>query len=287
MESWTLESGFSLPKLGLGTWAIGGKREPDYSHDTEAIAAVELAIRMGYTHIDTAESYGVGHCEELVGSAIKSHRRDDLCIATKVLDENLSYDDVIAAARGSIARLGVDFIDLYYIHAPNPDIPLKDTMRAFDTLVSEGLIKRIGVSNFTVPLFEEAQSYTQNKIVANQTEYSLVTREVGKYAENSKMESEMLPYCQANDVLLVAERPLERGLVLEKKDCMDEMVEKYGKSYAQIAINWLVSQKNVVTIPKATGTAHMEENLGGVGWTMEADDIEMLRHEYRPIDTVR
>jgi len=153
-----------------------------------------------------------------------------------------------------------------------------------DRLVSDKLVKNIAVSNFTVDLLKEAQAYSDNKIVANQIEYSLLTRNKGShglpYADNVDMESKTLPYCQENDILVVAERPLERGILLEKNELMGKMVKKYNKSYAQIAINWLISQKNVVTIPKSDNIEHLEENLGGVGWKMEEEDIELLRQKY-------
>lgn len=270
-----ISNGFSLPELGLGTWKFGGGYESDASRDQEWIESLRRAIRMGYTHLDTAEMYGVGHCEELVGQAIKEFDRASLIIATKVLD-HLKYDDVIKAAEGSLKRLSTNYIDLYYVHAPNPEIPIAETMRALDKLVADGLVKNIAVSNFSVEELEAAQRATKNKIVANQIEYSLLTRNVSKY-ENANMESEIVPYCQQHDILIVAERPVERGAVLEKNALMDEMCKKYNKTYAQIAINWLISQKNVVAIPKAESEAHQKENLGAVGWYMSEEDVERLR----------
>lgn len=272
-----LLSGFALPEIGLGTWRIGGAREQDFSKDKEWVQSLVSAMNMGYAHIDTAEMYGVGHCEELVGQAIKNFDRSRLIIATKVIDDHLKYEDVLAAAQNSLRRLGVEQIDLYYIHAPNPEIPLQETMRALDKLVEDGLVKNIGVSNFSVEELKEAQHYSRNKIVANQIEYSLLTRNVGKY-KNKDMESETVPYCQENDILIVAERPVERGAVLGQNPLMEEVSKKYGKTYAQIAINWLVSQKNVVVIPKAEKAEHQKENLGGVGWRMDEEDVERLRN---------
>ena len=280
MNSKTLKTGFSLPELGLGTWKIGGEREPDYSKDAEAIKAIQGAVEMGYAHIDTAEMYGVGHAEEVIGEAIKNMPRNDLIVATKAFATNLSYEDAKASARKSLARLGLDYVDLYYIHTPNPEIPLSETMQAFDELVEEGLVKNIGVSNFTKELLQEAQSYTKNKIVANQIEYNLVTREQSHYGGCSKMQSEIVPYCQENDILVVAYRPLDRGIVLKQNSLMDELAIKYKKSYAQIAINWLLSQKNIVTIPKSTDTIHLQENLGATGWYMDPADVERLTQEY-------
>lgn len=280
MEKWKLRNGFELPKIGLGTWLYGGTTESDTSHDAEDTRAIAEAISLGYTHIDTAEMYGAGHCEELVGKVLENFDRQKIMIATKVLRSHLGRHDVIRAARQSLGRLGVEYIDLYYIHAPNPEIPIQETMQALDELVSEGVVRNIGVSNFTVELMKEAQSYTSNKIVANQVEYSLLTRESGRYSGNSHMESKTLRYCQDNDIIVVAERPLERGVILQQNLLMDTMVNKYNKTYSQIALNWLVSQTNVVTIPMSKNIEHLKENLGALGWQMEVEDIERLRSHY-------
>lgn len=276
----TIANTFSLPEIGLGTWKIGGEREADTSRDTEWVDAIKTAIDIGYTHIDTAAMYGVGHCEELVAKAITGVNREELQIATKVFATELGYEDFIASSKASMDRLGVDYLDLHYIHGPNPDIPLVETMRALDDLVAEGLVKNIGVSNFTVELLEEAQSLTKNKIVVNQVEYNLVTREQSKYGGCTKMESEILPYCQANDMLLVAYKPIDRGSILKPHDLLDELCKKYNKTRAQIAMNWLVSQPNVVTIVKSEDPDRLQENLGASDWYMDSEDVEKLRNGF-------
>ena len=281
MNVWKLIGGFELPTVGLGTWTIGGEREPDYSNDKEFIEAIKFALEIGYTHIDTAEMYAGGHCEELVGRAVKNSDRGKLTIATKVTKGNLRYEDVLKAAQNSLERLDMDYIDLYYIHSPSPEIPLEETMKAMNKLVEDGLVKHIGVSNFSADLFIKAQELSGNKIVANQIEYNLLTRERGENGyENKNMESRTVPYCQENDVLVIAERPIERGGLLEPNEVMDRLTEKYSKTRAQIAINWLVSQKNVVTIPKSQDKEHLKDNLEAGSWTMDSEDIEELRGAY-------
>lgn len=276
----TLQNGFSLPEIGLGTWTMGGAMESDYSQDEEMVVAIKNAIDMGYTHIDTAELYGAGHTDELIAQAIADVDRENLQIASKVFKTNLTYDDVIASTKASLERLQIDYIDLHYIHAPNPDISLEETIRAFDDLVAEGLIKHIGVSNFTVALMEEAQSYTKNKIVANQVEYSLAVRDHGTFEYCTGIESEILPYCQTNDVFLVAYKPIDRGTILEPNDLLDELCAKYNKTRAQIAMNWLISQDNVVTIPKSANEDRLKENHEASGWYMEQEDVGRLRSDY-------
>ncbi|MDP2598442.1 MAG: aldo/keto reductase [Candidatus Liptonbacteria bacterium] len=281
METWKLKGGFELPRVGLGLGSFGGGRTPDYSNDKSDVQVMKDAIAMGYTHLDTSELSGGGHTEELVAEAIKDLDRSKLIIATKVWETHLGYDDLISAAKNSIKRLGVSYIDLYYIHYPNPAVPLKETIRAMDKLVDDGLVKNIGVSNFTLDLLIEAQSFTKHKIVAAQIEFSLLTRETGKYGGNKNMASKTVPYCQENDMLIVAERPLERGLLLEPNAVMDELIKKYNKTQTQVAINWLISQKNVVTIPMSHKIDHLKTNLGAAGWSMDAADIKKLGEAYR------
>ncbi|MBU4284609.1 MAG: aldo/keto reductase, partial [Nanoarchaeota archaeon] len=169
-----LDSGFELPALGIGTYGMGvDEQDEDKSNDAECITAIIDAINLGYTYIDTAEVYGSGHTEELVGKAIEGYDRKKLFIATKVFKTNLKYDDVIRSAKGSIKRMKIDYINLCLIHSYNPDVPIKETISAMDELVKKGLIKHIGVCNFSIEQLKEAQKYSMNKIVTNQMKYSL------------------------------------------------------------------------------------------------------------------
>ena len=177
MEFKKLSNNIEIPVVGLGTWTIGGENEADTTYDEENISAIKTAIKFGITHIDTAEAYAHGHSEELVGKAIGGFDRKGLFITSKVSPEHLSYDDLLASAKGSLRRLNTDYIDLYLIHAPNPDIPIQETMKAMDSLVEQKRIRCMGVSNFSVEQIKEAQKCTKNKIVANQIEYNLLVRD--------------------------------------------------------------------------------------------------------------
>ncbi len=276
MKYKTLIDDVKIPVLGLGTWLIGGDLEPDYSDDANAISAIKKAIELGYSHLDTAEMYGNGHCEELIGEAIRGFDRKQLFITSKVRESKLKYNDVIKSAKESLERLQTDYIDLYLIHSPSPGIPIEETMEAFDYLVDQNMVKYIGVSNFQVDQLIEAQKHTKNKIVANQIEYSLLTRNKGKYSGNKDMEIKTIPYCQENDIIIMAERPIERGLILNSHPLLDKLEIKYNKTKAQIAINWLISKRKVITIPKSTSINHLKENLGAIGWKLEKEDIELL-----------
>jgi diketogulonate reductase-like aldo/keto reductase len=137
MEYKTLSGNFEIPVIGLGTWGIGGYMEADFSKDEEAIDAIKQAISLGYSHIDTAEVYGAGHTEELIGKAIKNIDRSTLIITSKVFATHLHYDDVVFSCKKSLERLQANYIDIYLIHAPNPTIPLKETMDALNYLVEQ------------------------------------------------------------------------------------------------------------------------------------------------------
>jgi len=269
-----LKNGFELPVFGFGTWAVGGRETRDPHNDDKAdINAIKTAIELGITHIDTAEMYAAGHAEELVAEAIKGFDRSNLIIVTKVLPEHLHYNDLINSAMKSLKRLGTDYIDIYLIHSPNPSIDIKETMEAMDHLVEKGHIRNIGVSNFDVGEFIVAQENTSNKIVCNQVYYNLMHRE--------SVEDGSLQYAQKNDVMIVAWRPVEKGLFSRSKfDILEKLKEKYGKTGSQIAINWLISQENVVTISKTRNIDHLKENLGALDWKMESSDIDLLTKHF-------
>jgi diketogulonate reductase-like aldo/keto reductase len=203
MEYREIAPGVEIPVLGFGTWGIGGREQPDYRRDEEEIMAIRLAIELGLTHIDTAEFYGAGHSEELVGQAVEGYERNKIFITTKVWHTHLRKDDVIKSINASLDRLRLDFVDLYLIHWPNLAIPLSETMAAMEECVSKGLTRFIGVSNFSAQLMLEAQKKLKNnKIITNQVEYSLL---------DQKPSMELLPTCRETGISLVAYRPIGRG----------------------------------------------------------------------------
>jgi diketogulonate reductase-like aldo/keto reductase len=279
----TLNNGFSMPVFGLGTWQMGGRQERNPDNDDSAdIKAIKMAIDNGITHIDTAEMYANGYSETLLGQVITGYNRKNLFIASKVYPDNLNYQDLINSAKNSLKRLNTPFLDLYMLHNPNPEIPIQETMKAMDFLIDQGLIRNIGISNFTKERMAEAQKFTKNKIVVNQVHYNLQYREPEKTG--------LLEYCQKNDVMLVAWRPIQKGLLLEEKnELVDEMCQKYNKTPAQIAINWLISQKNVVTLSKMGNPDHLMENLGALDWEMSPGDVKKLDKNYpnqQPVSNV-
>ncbi|MFA7209196.1 MAG: aldo/keto reductase [Parcubacteria group bacterium] len=270
-----LNNGFEMSVFGIGTWEMGGRTERDenYTNEEKDISALQTAIKMGVNRFDTAEVYAQGYSEEILGKAIRDFDRGKLFIVSKVSNPNLQYDNVIRSAKNTLKRLGTDYLDLYLIHAPNPDIPIEETMRALDYLKERGLIKNIGVCNFGVESLEKAQSVTKNKIVLNQVHYNLIFRE--------PVLAGVLEYCQNNDVFLEAWRPLQKGdLTHSGITILDEICEKYNKTQSQIAINWLISQKNVITLTKTSNLEHLEDDLGALGWGMEENDVKLLMEKF-------
>lgn len=267
-----LGNGFELPVYGLGLWKVGGERGAATSRDSHEIEAIQLAIEHGVTHIDTAEMYGKGHTEELLGAAIQGFDRRKLCIASKVWRTNMLYDALFRSCENTLKRIGTDYLDLYLLHFYPPlGVPIEDTMRAMNALVEQGMVKNIGICNVTSNRFRMAQTYTEHPLVCNQVHYNVEYREAER--------REILDFCQQNDVMLVAWQPLQKGM-LATSPFLAGIAQKYDKTPAQVALNWLHSQKNVVTIVKASNSRHLVENLGAVGWELEQEDIDVIRRHF-------
>ena len=258
----------NIPVLGIGTFSMGGEYSADYGKDREHIKSIQQAIKLGFTHIDTAEKYGGGHTEELVGKAIKKYDRKKLFITTKVSEKNLGYDNVIKSAKSSLNRLGTQYTDLYLIHSPNPKIPIKETMKAMNHLVDKGLVKNIGVSSFNVAQLKEAKRYSKYKIVANELKYNIFAKTI---------DLKTIEWCQKNGILVIAYKVFGRGIINEKKNTVvSDLAKKYRKTDAQIILNWLASKKNVIVIFKASNTKHLQENKKSLDFNMRKDDYARL-----------
>lgn len=255
----TLAGGISMPELGQGTWRLGGVSERDPGNDdARDVAVIRRALDAGLIHIDTAEMYAGGHAEELVGEAIRGVERSRLFLTGKVWKTHLGGDGPLRAAEASLQRLGVDMFDLYLVHQVNPEVPLKETIRAMNRLQRRGLARHIGVSNFSLERLKQAQALSEVPIVANQLHYNLQVREIEL--------SGLLDFCRETGVMVIAWRPL-RGV-----DCavplLEELAAKYRRTPRQLALNWLISQPGVVTIVKASDPLHLAENVGAPagGW---------------------
>ncbi|MHB1868892.1 MAG: aldo/keto reductase [Nitrososphaerales archaeon] len=251
-------TGVKIPEIGQGTWDYNG-----------GVAPLRLGISLGATHIDTAEIYGT---EEVVGKAIEGIR-DEVFLATKVWSDHLRYDDVLRAAEGSLKRLNVEYVDLYTIHWPNSAVPIRETMRGMENLVERGKVKYIGVSNFSVEQLKEAQaSLSSHDIVSNQVKYNLKTRQI---------EQDLIPYCKSQKITVVAYSPLKVQAVRKGNDLLDEIASKYGKTRAQIALNFLTTDENVVAIPKSDNLEHVKENCSASGWSLSKEDMKRISERFK------
>jgi diketogulonate reductase-like aldo/keto reductase len=250
--------------VGQGTWQMESD-DPD-----AAIAALRRGVELGLTHVDTAEMYGSGAVERLVGRAL-GPLRDQVFLASKVLPDNASRAGTIAACERSLRRLGTDRLDLYMLHWPGSH-PLEDTFAAFEELRAQGKILRWGVSNFDVPEMEAAlRCAGPGRIACNQVLYHL---------EERAIEHRLIPWCRDHGVPVVAYSPFGAGRFPTPRSprgqALAEVASKHGATARQVALAFLLRQPGVVTIPKAAQRAHVEENAGAVGLALEADDVARL-----------
>jgi len=197
-----VSTGERIRVVGMGTYGIGGRTAPDRPLNTEAVTALKLGFSLGMRFVDTAEMYGAGHSEELVGQAVRGSH-SEMFVATKVSPEHFDYEGVLRAADRSLKRLGIKCIDLYQLHWPSSSIPIRETMRAMERLQSEGKIRHVGVSNFSVEQIVEAQkALSKGQVVSNQVEYNLISRGI---------ERDLLGYCERSKITVIAYTPLGRG----------------------------------------------------------------------------
>jgi 2,5-diketo-D-gluconate reductase B len=263
-ESYPLPSGYSMPVLGLGTWQLVGST-------CERI--VRQAVELGYRHIDTAELY---ENEREIGRAIADADRSTLFITSKVSSANLRTDDVIASCRGSLDRLGTDYLDLYLIHWPNDDIPIEQTMEGMQYLMQEGMVRSVGVSNFDVGRMQEAMAASDVPICNNQVEY-----------HPYRPRREIPQFCREHGITLTAYCPLAKGRVLNEP-VLTRIGRRHGKSAAQVSLRWL-RQKGAIVIPKASSVEHLKANMDLDGWELSADqmqEIDDIGVEARIVDNV-
>jgi len=265
-------TGERIPVVGMGTYGMGGPTTPDRSLSTEAVSALKLGFSLGMRFVDTAEMCGAGHSEELVGEAVRgSHSK--VFLATKVSPEHFDYEDVLKAADRGLKRLGTKCIDLYQLHWPSSSIPIRETMRAMERLQSEGKIRHIGVSNFSVEETVEAQqALFKHQVVSNQVEYNLISRGI---------ERDLLGYCERSKITVIAYTPLARGRLSRPwgsapMQLLRDIARKHGKTPSQIALAWVIARNPVVAIPKAVRKHRVEENAEVGEWTLPEQDHRAL-----------
>jgi diketogulonate reductase-like aldo/keto reductase len=261
--------GLKIPKVGYGTWTIGGRGEPDPSSDIPSLAALNRALDIGYSHFDTAEGYAAGHCEELLGQAVRQARLDrtTLFITSKVSPDHLAYADVLRCCEASLRRLGMEYIDLYLIHWPKIGMKLPDTFRALNQLVREGKVRRLGVSNFNLRQLKQSFALCETPLLTNQVSYSVPDR---RYAKNG-----VLAYCQANDILLTAYSPIKRRNIHSNRK-LQAIAQARGIPPEQAALAWLITQPRVITIPMSANPIHQAENFAAGDLVLSEEEMVTL-----------
>ncbi|HPB62537.1 MAG TPA: aldo/keto reductase [Mesotoga sp.] len=261
-------SGVKIAAIGLGTWAIGGRESPDSSRDGEYVDTIARAIEMGYNHIDTAEYYAGGHTEELIGEAITLFDRRELFLVSKVWPTHLREKDLHKALDGTLKRLRTDYVDMYLVHWPNPEVPLRETMKAMADEVRAGRTRFIGVSNFDTNLLKKAVAVSTEPVVNNQVLFNI---------EDRQAMYELLPFCQSEGITLTAYSPLKRNLVSEfTGQALERLAEKYYASPQQIMLAWLLGKEGVIVIPKAEKTDHLKSNIDSKNIVLTPEDMKML-----------
>jgi diketogulonate reductase-like aldo/keto reductase len=275
MKTLQLAAGTPLPVLGLGTWRLG----EDRALRSSEVAAVRAAIEMGYRLIDTAEMYGEGGAEEVVGQAIAESlragdvKREELFIVSKVYPHNASRKGTPAACARSLARLGLERIDLYLLHWRG-EHPLAETCEAMRKLAADGRIRHWGVSNFDTGDMEELAAVCGEPLdcAANQVYYSVGER---------GPEFSLLPWQRARGMPLMAYSPIDQG-ALAGDAAMKKMAQRLGVTAAQLALAWIVAQPGVLAIPKAAREAHLRENLAAADLPLSADDLAEIDRLHPP-----
>lgn len=250
--------GEKVPALGLGTWQL---------KEEECEDAVRTALKKGYRHIDTAQAYSN---EARVGQAINDSEvsRGDIWLTTKVWRSNFNHDSVIKSVNESLEKLQTHYVDLLLIHWPSETTSFEETIKAMESLVDNSRVKKIGVSNFTVRQMQRTQRLATENIFTNQIEYHPFLDQ-----------DAVLEKCQEMEMMLTAYSPLARGDVIGN-EALKEIGDKYGKSEIQVALRWLIQQKNVAAIPKASTEEHIEQNFN-------IFDFEISENEMRIIDELK
>lgn len=267
MRKLRLPGGELVPVLGLGTWGMGEAR----TRGPDMVAALKLGLDLGMTLIDTAEMYGDGGAEEVVGKAIAG-RRDGVFLVSKVLPDNATRKGTLAACERSLERLGTDRLDLYLLHWRGR-VPLSETLAAFQALQRAGKIRHWGVSNFDLGDMAELWRLSGGgEMQTDQVLYNLGRRGI---------EWDLLPELRRRRMPVMAYSPIEQGRLLGKRS-LAAIAERRGATPAQVAIAWLLHQDRVIVIPKAGRAEHVRENRAALDLELSAEDLAELDAAFPP-----
>ena len=268
MRTVTLPDGTVVPALGQGTWKIGEGQAPA----RQEVAAIRLGIDLGLTLIDTAEMYGDGASERVVGEAIAG-LRERVFLVTKVYPHNASRSGVPAACARSLKRLRTDTIDLYLLHWRG-GTPMAETVAAFEGLRAEGKIRHWGVSNFDVDDMEELVSVPGGgNCAANQVLYN---------PEHRGIEFDLLAWQERHRIPVMAYSPVGQGGRLLRNPALKAVAARHGVTPAQVAIAWSLRHPGIISIPKSGEAAHVRENAAAGALTLAPEDLAEIDRAYKP-----
>lgn len=258
-----------IPKIGFGTWPIGGHGDAEPEMEQQSLAALRSALELGYTHFDTAEGYAAGHSEELLGQSIRQLGvpRESLFITSKVSSDHLAYPAVLQSCENSLRRLGMEYLDLYLIHWPKVGMNLAEAFSALNELVQQGKVRYLGVSNFNLKLLKQAVGLCDTPLLTDQVSYSVPDR---TYVKNGVLE-----YCQQNHILLTAYSPVKRRNIKSNKNIVT-IAQAHGVTRQQVALAWLTTQPRVIAIPMSLNPQHQAENLQAADLVLDAEEMALL-----------
>jgi 2,5-diketo-D-gluconate reductase B len=247
-------SGDSIFPIGIGTWGIVGTWEVNKKNQVAGVAGVRYSISKGQNHIDTGQIYGGGYTDEFLGHALEGTDRKSLYIGDKIWETNVAKGLVRPAVKEMLRKLKTDYIDLLYIHKPWEEFPWREAVPQINELIDEGIVRQFAASNFTVTHLKEATKLSKHPIAANQLHHNILFR--------GDATDEMVTYCKANNIQIIAYRPLEQGKVLENPVVI-KIAEAHSATPVQVALAWLIHQ-NMLPIPMAIEKKFIDQNIAAV-----------------------
>ena len=270
-----LKNGSQIPRLGMGVWQLGDDR----AKRNEEIEALQAGIDAGLTLIDTAEMYGSGRSEELIGEAVKGYDREKLFLVSKVYPHNAEKGRIENSVRDSLKRLGTDYLDMYLLHWRG-SIPLSHTVQCMEELARQGLIRNWGVSNFDTDDMMELMNVPDGKNCAvNQVLYHLGSRGI---------EYDLLPWQKEHDIPVMAYCPIAQAGALRasllKSPVLNQIAEKYNISIVQLLLMFVLKRDNVIAIPRSSKKAHVLENSRALDFELSDEDLALMDGEFPPPD---
>jgi aryl-alcohol dehydrogenase-like predicted oxidoreductase len=259
-----------IPALIQGITGTGNHSDYNPTYVGNRLNVIQHGIDRGMTFLDTAEIYGGGLSEEIIGRAVKG-QREKVVIASKCYPHDNARNNIVSSLEGSLKRLQTDYIDLYQIHWPNPFVNLMDILETLSILVDQGKIRYIGLSNYTLSEFIEAQNLLPNQtIVSTQIEFNLLNRTI---------EDDFIPYSKVNKITLMTYSPLNQGRLFhcdKQKRLLKSLSKKYNKSISQVVLRWIISHDNVVTSTRTRSIEHLIDNASAMDFDIEKKDLQRI-----------